>query len=688
MNPKYAFIILFASFFAGIQTGMSQAQQLLAEADSLTRIRRHDRSEIVLNQLIIRYPERQFDLAEAHYLRSYNQLMLGDFEAAAASNEASLYFRKKVVPEEISKNYLREGDILFAQHDYPAALAAYSKALELPLLDDPQTLAMLHLHTGLCFERLNRDSSAIHHFQQSHNILSIEEGDKNEQTALAKYHLANALIHTGNNAKGLTYLYQITEMGQKSQAEAMAWLKLGEMEEKAGALAQAENHYAAGLHIASTWPLKDLILESRFLLQLAELAFLHQEWEPALQLAQEVVLQLAVGFESSNPKNNPDSTHPALDEALLIKSLNLKSRVFFQQYQGKKNQDLLLLSGSCSEAAYERLRFHVGVFSPKLDQKAWAALIRETAETALQSTIAQYGATAKMESFSWFQQILDSSKRLEWQIQDTTKLTHTQNKPELNFQEKNLRQQWKMYERLLLFNPGQAKNFSQALKENRNHYLFFLENELKKQAPGYYKSRFEYLPFHKPTSDELLISYYVGQGASWFYVLSDEKGQLYQAALSEKDAQVASIALLQALNEQNSPAFGQQSFLLYQKLVAPFSERIKKKQTLLISPHRCLYDIPFEALSTRAPSPKSGFDKLDYLVHRAAIVYLFFPSTTHPAYQFAPLWPGYPASPALPIWDSKQPLSPALFQSWQRKQLKQKGSENPIHWAGWRLLRE
>ncbi|HMQ49867.1 MAG TPA: hypothetical protein PKA00_20585 [Saprospiraceae bacterium] len=681
MNQKYASIILFFCLLAGIRVGLTQPQKLLAQADSLTRIRWYDQSEMILNQLIIRYPERQFDLAEAHYLRSYNQLMLGDFEAAAASNETSLHFRKKVVPEEISKNYLREGDIFFAQHQYTPALKAYSKALELPLLDDPQTLAMLHLHTGTCFERLENDSSAIHHFQQSWNILSIEEGDKNEQTALAKYHLANALISAGDTAKGLIFLYQLTESGQKNKAEALAWMKLGEMEEKAGALAQAENHYAAGLHIASSWHLKDLILESQFLLQLAELAYLNQEWEAALQLAQEVVVKLAVGFDSSNPKTNPDDTHPSLDEAFLIKSLNLKSRAFYRQYLLEKNQDFLSLSGDCSRLASSRLHKHIGVFKKGLDKKAWTALIQETTEVALETV---YQANTSIADFAWFQQVLDSGKKAEWGIQDTLVVMDTSNKPELSIQEKVLRQQWIYYERLLLFNPDKVKNFGQALKENRNNYLLFLENELKKQAPEYYKAHFESIPFQMPTPDELLISYYVGQEQTWFYTLSDGKGQAYKAALSSKDMRKASLNLLQALNEQNPQDFAQQSFSLYQKLIAPYSDQMKKKQTLLIGLHDHLDNIPLEALTTKIPSPKSSFNKLDYLIHKVAVVYQTIPLSTPPNYTWIPVWEmNPPASPDL----GSQPLSPALFQAWQRKQLKQKGSENPLIWANWRLMR-
>ena len=150
---RYPLIILLLTCF---YFGGAQPDKLLSEAEALSAAGRYTASNAVLDEFMEAYPTRMYDQGEALFLKSYNHLQLGNLEAALAENAASLELRREFVPEDAAKNYMRFGAIYLMQGQYEQALDYLFRSQEFPLIDDPQTAALIEGYIGNAYTELKQ----------------------------------------------------------------------------------------------------------------------------------------------------------------------------------------------------------------------------------------------------------------------------------------------------------------------------------------------------------------------------------------------------------------------------------------------------------------------------------------------------------------------------------------------------
>ena len=145
---KLLFPLLFLLSSCAVMYG--QVAPLMEIAEQLSKQGKFVASNDSLSVLINQYTERLYDVGEAYYLRSYNNLQLGNLDAAKSDNEASTKIHQRLNPEELGKNVKRTGEIAFAEGNYDEAIVALKEATSYPYLDEPEIPVHIEKTPGRC----------------------------------------------------------------------------------------------------------------------------------------------------------------------------------------------------------------------------------------------------------------------------------------------------------------------------------------------------------------------------------------------------------------------------------------------------------------------------------------------------------------------------------------------------------
>ena len=117
-------------------------------------------------------------------------------------------------------------------------------------------------------------------------------------------------------------------------------------------------------------------------------------------------------------------------------------------------------------------------------------------------------------------------------------------------------------------------------------------------------------------SDELMLQYYNNDTAVWLLSIAPKKTAFYRLDILPDSLQNKVATIQQSLKKPNNTAYLPLLNELYTLLIAPI-EADSTAKTLIIAPHHCLSELPFDLLLTDAQKPTS------YLLYKHPICYAY-----------------------------------------------------------------
>lgn len=158
----------------GLVSSWAQHPELEAAID-LANKHAYAASNDALALFITNHPQRKYDVAQAWWLRSGNQLALGLPTKALADNETSLAIRQRLRSGDMALNYLRASEIHLVTQKSNEALYAAQEGMQM-FIEDSRLFAELNLAAARALEQLNQSTEAASFVKTALDIAAIEFG--------------------------------------------------------------------------------------------------------------------------------------------------------------------------------------------------------------------------------------------------------------------------------------------------------------------------------------------------------------------------------------------------------------------------------------------------------------------------------------------------------------------------------
>ena len=661
---KYPLLIFLISC---LLSAKAQPGQMLGEAEVLSAAGRYQASNALLDEFIEANPTRMYDQGEALFLKSYNNLQLGNLEAALADNTASLELRQQFIPEDAAKNYMRYGAIYLLEGQYERALDYLFRSEEFPLIDDPQTAALIKGYIGNAYADLTQYERARKYYQQSLDILLIEEGEEIPDVSTSYYHIGRTFLLEGKPGMAREWLEKALAIEKELEGGVVRKGQLcnamGQVEEEEGGLQKAREYYQLAIEGYRELHSTNHRELARSLINLAELKLRMEDSDGARKDIQEALRQLCPGFEGRRFEDNPGEDALVLSRPLLAQALEVKAAILLEAYERQQQPASLeqaLAAGRRAAAALEEEAALLGLETSRLNLLEEQTSIYEMGITAAYKLYQHSGNLTYAEQAF---ELSERAKALLLRLNCLNRQGLQQLPAEVQEEEARHRYALKAAEVAFALHPDEPRT-QQELAGQRQAYRSLME-KIRSSAPSYFAQRFasetatpQQLQ-EKLGDKQALLSYFLGAGHYFIFALTKDNfrifrlnhelaraeapagewGALFPKGLkkgtgigvySKLDVKLklpplpnAIEGYLRAIRKVDSQQFSFYSHNLYSQLLFPAKSLLEDKDELIIIPHGRLSYIPFEALlSASADKPeKSRYQKYDYLIEDFTIQY-------------------------------------------------------------------
>lgn len=561
----------------------SQPEDPMRMAEVLSAAGRYAESNSLLEAFIARNPGRLYEKGEALFLESYNFLQLNELGAALEANTASLKLRQQFVPEGLATNYLRYGEIYLRQGQFERALSVLFRAEEFPLMDDPQSAALIRQTMGQVFFSLQQYERARRYFQHSLDVLAIELGEESAGVAENHFLIGQAFFRERDYEEASRAFGQALaiEGGLAGGAPRKARLlnALGKLLEARGEAKAAQPFYRQALEVCRA---EHPIQAAESLLNLASWHLGQGGPQAAEENVQLAVAMLCPGFSADEAAADPPSGQAVLSRPLLAKALEIKAAAALEEgnppaleralASSRRGMDALEAETAAPAGAANRLfilQEGMGVYETGLE--AAFALYRLSGDTAYAARAFEISERARASVF----QLNRNGRQAGLPFRDASHVYAGADVASL-------------------------REVQQKLEE-----------------------------------ETALLSYYFGQANAYIFALTRENFEFHRLeGVDELKAEARDY--LDALEKRDAARFFKTSSSLHTRLAWPLAGLLKKKGELVVAPSPGLDPFPFEALISGPVSrpDKAKHHKLGYLGKNHAIRYC--PSATMFSRQGAP----------------------------------------------------
>ena len=600
-----------------------QNEDLMRLAEVLSAAGRYGESNGMLDRFVAQNPNRLFDKGEALFLQSFNYLQLGDLDAARESNTASLQLRQQFVPEGLATNYLRFGEIYLRQGQFERALSTLFRAEEFPMMDDPQSAALIKERIGEGYFMLQQYEHARQFFQQSLDILSIEEGEDSPGVSANYIQIGQAYFKEGRLKESELAYKQSMDLEEALEGGAsrkgQLWNALGQLAEQEGKPEAAKQYYSQALIVSrSEYP----AVAVSALLNLAHLHISRGAIDEAKEMVKMAVGILCPGFLSEKYSDTPSPGQPVLNRLQFVQALELKASISLQEGQ-QANLELALAS---SLRGIEAIEEEVEVLAESANR---LLILDERMGIYEKGMEAAYRLFQQSNNTAYAAQAFEISERaraLGFRLNRYSQEAEMGKKNKVQEEVAGRRYALRSAELSLARQPD-APLARQQWGDQKQAFQRFM-GALKAMDPDFYFRHFGIsvaaVPEIQQQLDEktALLSYYLGDSHYYVFVLTSGEFQAFRfEGVGELTA--AADAYLGALQKEDAQGFTQSGNSLYEKLIRPLSALLKKKDKLLVIPHGLLCALPLEGLLSDAPkgSGTGKFHKLDYLAKTFVVQY-------------------------------------------------------------------
>jgi CHAT domain-containing protein/tetratricopeptide (TPR) repeat protein len=645
-------LILFNVFLCCALYLQSQPGKLLNIAEASSAAGRYAESNELLGHFMAQYPSRLYDKGRALWFKSYNHLQQNEFDAALDANAASLALMEQFIPEGLSPNYFRFGEIYLRLGQYEQALSYLFKADAYPLMDEPLLAAAIKDKIGQAYSALGQFRRARPYFQAAIATLVVEADEPTPQLGDSYFHLGQVYFKEGELEAAAQQFEKALAAEEALEGEAWrisrALNALGKAAQAAGRQKEAEQFYMRAFEqcldqgmLHELEAVKSLLYIAQLELQAGKLPEAQAQVKRALELncpghgaenaasapclsrlltAEAMQTKAAIALAAFERDKQPLNLEQALAACLRgVTALEEESNLlagdaasFFlpEEYRGLYESGMLaaaLLHQETNQAAYAKQAFD-------LSERAHALALRiqrNSRETALgpKTGLEQHARQLRLA-------LRTAENNYARQQQEFATNKHADRK----------QQAIRTFARQPEY-PAAKKTFSL----HRQAYQSFLDS-LREMAPDYYRQHFGFTTANIPALQQqlgpqrLLLSYFLGEKKYFIFAISSQSFQLWQLDKSrpgKPGMDELTTGFLRALKTENAAEFATFSHELYRLLIEPAASALKKKSQLIIAPHGQLTQLPFEALisSPVKDVSKIKYDKMPYLAAAHRIQY-------------------------------------------------------------------
>jgi tetratricopeptide (TPR) repeat protein len=593
---KYTLLFAFLIFSKLLPAQLLEASEQLSDEGALVR------ANDSLTVFIEKYPVRRYEVAAAYYLRGFNHMRMGNLYEARRDNESSLAIRHALIPEEAGKNLMLEGAIELAEGAAEKALELLKDAEAYPYIDDPEFPAVINLYKGDTYTKLGRIKEARTSSREAIDILNVVGGYSEMLLARLHYKLGTSYQSEKKWEEAIKWFQQsIDSCPPKVELIGKGYLALGTSYMNLERPKEAkENYRLAAKHFLQ---MHGEYAPQAAHVRLEQAKFHLQSGEKQLveDLLNRVVGGLCPDLESG--EELPELEGFCSDWQLLAEALQLRGQLLMEQYRQDKEDSQLeraLDNIIASIAFYERYAF-IGATNEELGR-------------VLQQLHIYYGnaieALLEIEKDKEAFYLADRALRSpSWaQAYHNNELIPQAAAPDKRGFQKALREIAYQYQQ----NPSD-KDLSAALHAQRKAYYGYISSlealsstdfNLQLELSGL---RVESLQGGVARKEAYLL-YFFSSRDLYIFGLNEDDFEVatiprdYPVQLSEgrdkdqMDIQKLAASFPDLIKANDTEQFAKMSPLLYECLLAPMKNIIKRKEQLYIYSEGPLAIFPFDAL--------------------------------------------------------------------------------------------
>ncbi len=634
----------------------AQDQDEISKASELSGLAGFEASNQLLDKFIEDHPTRLYDLADAWFIKSYNAMQLGDYSEALRANQISADLKTKLYVEDVALNYMREGSIYLLQGENERALNTLTIATEFPI-EDPQEYALIYAYIASAYQELGNYPKALEQLTASLEILEFELGTEHPDYAVGTYDLGR--------------LY--TKMNQPAKADA-AFSKAMEITKKSdnNPTLEAKILNAWGLVYMETQPEKAMALFQQSILEFNEntTALNLEAAITHLNLAKASINKYLLTLNNPEPSEYTGARVASMadfhaDQAIAkitTREGNILHYQIYAEAQTIKALNFLVVETSDSSQLKTALSYcldaqdHLFMQLDLLSSDAAKfTLLKDSHfifETGLKVAMKLYEQT-RDETYAWHAfSFCEQSKALVLRANQSLLVSPNQellslikavreSEAQLLLDPENITLNKKLYQR--------RTTFSRYLKLNPqisafNDKLFPDQKRLKAQISensawlSYFVGKSAYYIFALNqtafTATVLPINYSNDRAPAVIRLMSNLEinGKSRPGVYSQLKNEFKNIPLdksaegmLEAIKKMDKPLYIGYAHDLYNKLISPVETIIKGKESLVVSPDKQLFKIPFEAFLSKEVDvdSKVKFHKLKYLINDYSFEYVY-----------------------------------------------------------------
>lgn len=577
----------------------AQPSVLQETAEKLSAQGNYPASNDSLSSFINRYSVRRYEVGAAYFLRSYNHLQMGNLEAAAEDNEASMAIRQALIPEEVGKNLMRSGYLALEKGRYDEALELLSEAKGYPYIDEPELPALIDQYEGQAYAHLGNLPQAREAYQEAIEVLEVVGDTENSLKARLHYLLAEtyqADQKWGEAKKQLERSLSTSKAAWPGKLET--YFALGALHLNTGDELAALSYYQQALQFAR----ETAVAQSP---RLAE-AFLHlarfyrttnnkKKGELAVQQGLQV---LCPDFNSQAVEDYPKLDNFCGSWELLAALLSLKTSFRLQDYALYQDASLLEEAQRISQLSLDAFEQHALLFATPGQYagllQSYSGYYAAAISIALARAEAQGLPKEKERAFQLAERARLLPKRLEVAKQEVDGP-----RAGLETEERGLMQNLNELRARYQLEPDLEK-WQKGLYDQRRAYLGFIAS-LQRQDSSYYAERYamEVPSLEEVRSKlgrkEVLISYVLAEKEYFIFAISRRKYEavslplLYPGILArgEMPEERSLNSLLEEYPEviaaNNTARFAKLSPLLYHSLLGPVDKVWRHKKIIMVS---------------------------------------------------------------------------------------------------------
>ncbi len=645
-------LILINAFLCCALSLQSQPGKLLNIAEASSAAGRYAESNELLGHFMAQYPSRLYDKGRALWFKSFNHLQQNEFDAALDANAASLALMEQFIPEGLSPNYFRFGEIYLRLGQYEQALSYLFKADAYPLMDEPLLAAAIKDKIGQAYSALGQFRRARPYFQAAIATLLVEADEPTPQLGDSYFHLGQVFFKEGELEAAAQQFEKALAAEEALEGEpwriSRALNALGKAAQTAGRREAAGQFYARAFEQCLDQGKQHEAEAIKALLYIAQLE-LQAGKVPEAQAQAKRALELnCPGYTSENA-----AAPSCMNRFLTAEAMQTKAAIALAAFERDKQPlNLEQALAACLRgvaALEEETNLLLGAAPPLYFLEEYLSLY----ESGILAAALLHQETKQM---AYAKQAFDLSERahaLALRLQRDSRETGLAPKTGLEGRAHQLRLALRKAENTPA-RPQQGfaankhtareqealRSFARqpeypaakkTLSLHRQAYQAFLDS-LREMAPDYYRQHFGFTTANVPALQQqlgpqhLLLSYFLGEKKYFIFAISNQSFQLWQLDKSrpgKPGMDELTTGFLRALKTENAAEFAVCSHELYRLLIEPAAGALKKKSQLIIAPHGQLTQLPFEALisSPVKDVSKIKYDKLPYLAAAHRIQY-------------------------------------------------------------------